>query len=373
MNPLQRLREQGQSVYLDEIRRSWLLDGTLRKLIERDGLAGVTSNPAIFNKAIAQSGDYAEAIAELARRGATVAEAYEELVVEDIQRAADLFRASYDASGGIDGYVSLEVSPEVAHDEEATYAEAVHLWRRLARPNVFIKVPATAEGIGAIRRLTSDGINVNVTLLFSLERYEQTIDAYVSGLEERLSRGEDVSRVASVASFFLSRFDVFVDPLLDAMGTDQAKALRGQAAVAYAKVAYESFSRRFSQSDERWRRLSAAGARVQRLLWASTGTKDPSYPDTKYVEPLVGPETINTMPLETLDAYRDHGDPAPRVTEGLQEAKGAIAGLKAIGIDLEEVAAKLEAEGVEKFVTPFRSLLKTLEGALREAAVQTRD
>ena len=369
MNPLLRLKEHGQSVYLDEIRRSWLVDGTLRTLIERDGLAGVPSNPAIFNKAIARSGDYQEAIAALARRGATVEQAYEELVVEDIQRAADLFRDAYEASGGSEGFVSLEVSPEVAHDEEATYAEAVHLWRRLDRPNVFIKVPATVEGLGAIRRLIADGINVNVTLLFSLERYERTIDAYMAGLEERLQSGEDVRGVASVASFFLSRFDVHVDPLLDALGTEQAKALRGQAAVAYAKVAYEVYQRRFSDADERWRRLAAAGARPQRLLWASTGTKDPSYPDTKYVEPLIGPETINTMPLETLDAYRDHGDPAPRVTEGLAEAKRAIADLKALGVDLEEVAAKLEAEGVEKFVTPFHSLLRTLEGALREASV----
>ncbi|HZW27317.1 MAG TPA: transaldolase, partial [Trueperaceae bacterium] len=331
------------------------------------GLRGVTSNPAIFNKAIAQSGDYKDAVAALAARGATVEEAYEELVVEDIQRAADLFRPTYDGSGGRYGFVSLEVSPEVAHDEEATYAEGKHLWRRLARPNVFIKVPATLAGLGAIRRLIADGVNVNVTLLFGLERYERVIDAYVTGLEERQARGESLRGVNSVASFFLSRFDVHVDPLLDASGTDRAKALRGQAAIAYAKVAYEVFSRRFAAADPRWAPLAAAGARVQRLLWASTGTKDPSYPDTKYVEPLIGPETINTMPLETLDAYRDHGDPAPRVTKGLAEAKRVIADLKGLGIDLEAVADTLEAEGVEKFVTPFRSLLRTLEGALREA------
>ncbi len=367
MNPLKRLQEHGQSVYLDEIRRSWLEDGTLQELIDRDGLRGVTSNPAIFNKAIAQSGDYKDAVAALAARGATVEEAYEELVVEDIQRAADLFRPTYDGSGGRYGFVSLEVSPEVAHDEEATYAEGKHLWRRLARPNVFIKVPATLAGLGAIRRLIADGVNVNVTLLFGLERYERVIDAYVTGLEERQARGESLRGVNSVASFFLSRFDVHVDPLLDASGTDRAKALRGQAAIAYAKVAYEVFSRRFAAADPRWAPLAAAGARVQRLLWASTGTKDPSYPDTKYVEPLIGPETINTMPLETLDAYRDHGDPAPRVTKGLAEAKRVIADLKGLGIDLEAVADTLEAEGVEKFVTPFRSLLRTLEGALREA------
>lgn len=369
MNPLKRLQEHGQSVYLDEIRRSWLEDGTLQELIDRDGLRGVTSNPAIFNKAIAQSGDYAAAIAALAARGATVEDAYEDLVVEDIGRAADMFRPTYDGSGGRYGFVSLEVSPEVAHDEEATYAEATHLWRRLGRPNVFIKVPATLAGLGAIRRLIADGVNVNVTLLFGLERYERVIDAYLAGLEDRLARGEGLRGVNSVASFFLSRFDVHVDPLLDAMGTPAALALRGRAAIAYAKVAYDVFSRRFSEADPRWRRLAGAGARVQRLLWASTGTKDPSYPDTKYVEPLIGPETINTMPLETLNAYRDHGDPATRVTEGLDEAKRVIADLRALGIDLEEVATRLEEEGVEKFVTPFRSLLRTLEGALREAAV----
>ncbi len=369
MNPLKRLQEHGQSVYLDEIRRSWLEDGTLQTLIDRDGLRGVTSNPAIFNKAIADSDDYQDALAALARRSATVEEAYEEIVVEDIQRAADLFRPTYDASGGRYGFVSLEVSPEVAHDEEATYAEGGHLWQRLARPNVFIKVPATTAGLGAIRRLIGDGVNVNVTLLFGLERYERVIDAYLGGLEDRLERGEALRGVNSVASFFLSRFDVHVDPLLDAKGTDEARALRGEAAIAYAKLAYEVFTRRFSPSDARWSRLAAGGARVQRLLWASTGTKDPAYPDTKYVEPLIGPETINTMPLETLDAYRDHGEPAARIGDGVEDARRVVAELGRLGIDLEEVAERLEAEGVEKFVTPFRSLLGTLAGSLQGAGV----
>lgn len=364
MNPLKRLQEHGQSVYLDEIRRSWLDDGTLQTLIDRDGLRGVTSNPAIFHKAITQSDDYHDAIARLARGGGTVADAYEDIVIEDIQRAADLFAPTHEASGGKYGFVSLEVSPEVANDAEATYIEGKHLWQRLARPNVFIKVPATVPGLDAIKRLIGDGINVNVTLLFGLERYERVIDAYVSGLEERLAAGESVRGVNSVASFFLSRFDVMVDPLLDEVGTDEASSLRGQAAIAYAKVAYEVFSRRFSDADERWRPLAKAGARVQRLLWASTGTKDPSYPDTKYVEPLIGPETVNTMPLETLDAYRDHGDPATRVTEGLSGAKRVIERLAAMGIDLEEVADRLEAEGVEKFVKPFRGLMGALEESL---------
>ncbi len=364
MNPLKRLQEHGQSVYLDEIRRSWLEDGTLQTLIDRDGLRGVTSNPAIFHKAITQSDDYAGAIGRLAGRGASVADAYEEIVVEDIQRAADLFRPTYDASGGKYGFVSLEVSPELANDAAGTYAEATHLWGLLDRPNVFIKVPATVPGLQAIERLIGDGINVNVTLLFGLERYERVIDAYLAGLERRLASGAEVRGVNSVASFFLSRFDVMVDPMLDELGTEAAQRLRGQAAIAYAKVAYETFSRRFSAQDPRWARLAAAGARVQRLLWASTGTKDPSYPDTKYVEPLIGPETVNTMPLETLDAYRDHGEPASRVAEGLAEAKQVIASLSALGIDMEGVADRLEAEGVEKFVTPFRHLLETMGATL---------
>ena len=372
MNPLKSLQEHGQSVYLDEIRRSWLDDGTLQTLIDRDGLRGVTSNPAIFHKAITQSDDYADVITRLARDGSDVARAYEDIVIDDIQRAADLFRPTYDGSGGKYGFVSLEVSPEVANDAEATYMEGKHLWQRLGRPNVFIKVPATVPGLEAIRRLIADGVNVNVTLLFGLERYERVIDAYMEGLEQRVAAGESALGINSVASFFLSRFDVMVDPMLDEMGTDEAGSLRGEAAIAYAKVAYEIFSRRFSEADERWRPLAEAGARVQRLLWASTGTKDPSYPDTKYVEPLIGPETINTMPLETLDAYRDHGDPAARVTDGLEDARQVIARLKALGIDLEDVADRLEAEGVEKFVKPFRALMSGLEESLRGAAASAR-
>lgn len=371
MNPLKRLQEHGQSVYLDEIRRSWLHDGTLQTLIDRDGLRGVTSNPAIFHKAIAKSDDYREAIAALAERGAGVDEAYEELVVEDIQRAADLFRPTYDGSGGRYGFVSLEVSPEVAHDEEATYREGSHLWRRLSRPNVFIKVPATVAGLGAIRRLIADGVNVNVTLLFGLERYERVIDAYLGGLEDRLGRGESVRGVNSVASFFLSRFDVMVDPLLDAIGTDEARALRGRAAVAYAKVAYEVFERRFADTDPRWARLAAEGARVQRLLWASTGTKDPSYPDTKYVEPLIGKDTINTLPLTTIAAYRDHGDPRLRISEGASDAQALLQALSGVGVDLDAVTAKLEAEGVEKFIKAYKDLLATLAASLEAAPTRS--
>ena len=373
MNPLKRLNDFGQSVYLDEIRRSWLHDGTLSTLIERDGLRGVTSNPAIFQKAIADSRDYDDAIAEHARRGDDAMATYEDLVVADIQAAADHFRQVYDASDGRFGYVSLEVSPELAHDTEGTVAEARHLWQRLDRPNVFIKVPGTEEGIPAIERLIREGINVNVTLLFGLERYRAVAEAYLAGLEARVAAAEPVSRVASVASFFLSRIDVMIDPVLDAeasLGGDregEARALRGRAAVASAKLAYVIYRDLFGDDVERFAKLAAAGARPQRLLWASTSTKDPSYPDTKYIEPLIGPDTVNTMPMDTLDAYRDHGDPAARIEEGVDEARQVHQQLAAVGIDLDAVTAELETEGVAKFIKPFRSLLGTLEEALRKA------
>jgi len=372
MNPLKRLNDFGQSVYLDEIRRAWLHDGTLATLIERDGLRGVTSNPAIFQKAIADSHDYDRAIAEHAHRGDDATTTYEDLVVADIQAAADHFRPTYDASDGRYGYVSLEVSPELAHDTEGTVAEARHLWQRLARPNVFIKVPGTEAGLPAIERLIAEGVNVNVTLLFGLERYRAVADAYLAGLEARLAAGEPLTRVASVASFFLSRIDVMIDPVLDAEASlggarvGEARGLRGQAAVASAKLAYRIYQETFD-GGERFARLAAAGARPQRLLWASTSTKDPSYPDTKYVEPLIGPDTINTMPLETIDAYRDHGEPAARIGDGVDEAKDVMRRLAGVGIDIDAVTARLEDEGVAKFIKPFRSLLGTLDEALRRA------
>lgn len=370
MNPLKELQRYGQSIYLDEIRRSWIHDGTLERLIEEDGLRGVTSNPAIFQKAIAESNDYDAAIARHAAAGDDAATTYEALVVEDIQGAADLFRPMFDASDGEHGFVSLEVSPELAHDEEGTVAEGLHLWRRLARPNVFIKVPATDAGVPAIRRLIAAGVNVNVTLLFGLERYRQVVDAYLSGLEERRQRGEAVDHVASVASFFLSRIDVEVDPRLDAVvnnGGPQASAaqqLRGTAAVSSAKQAYQVYLAEF-EGGERFLELAEAGAKPQRLLWASTSTKDPSYSDLKYVEPLIGEDTINTLPLETLEAYRDHGQPrADTVLEGASDAPALLDALSGVGVDLEEVVRRLEEEGVEKFITPFRSLMGTLNEAL---------
>ncbi len=373
MNPLKRLSELGQSVYLDEISRGMIEDGDLRRLIEEDGLDGVTSNPAIFEKAMVHSDDYDEAIAELAHRGLSVTQVYETLAIEDVQAAADLFAERHRASLGQHGYVSLEVIPSLAHDVEGTIEEARRLWAQLDRPNVFVKVPGTTAGLTAFETLTREGINVNVTLLFGLERYAAVADAYVRALAWRAERGEPLHAIQSVASFFLSRIDVAVDARLDALIAEggshaaQAKALRGKAGIASAKGAWERYTEIFG--GERFAELAALGARPQRLLWASTGTKDPAYPDTMYVEPLIGAPTVTTLPRDTLDAYRDHGDPALRLTDGLEEARSQLHALADVGIDLDEVTAALEREGVEKFVKPFDALLAALEGTLAQARV----
>jgi transaldolase len=358
MNPLKQLNDFGQSVYMDEIRRSMLSSGQLAKLIQDDGLHGVTSNPAIFEKAIAQTDDYKEAFTKFVN-GESVEAIYETIVVDDIAAAADAFRAQYEASDGRFGYVSLEVSPNLAHDTDGTIAEARHLWQRLNRPNIFIKVPATKAGLPAIQQLISEGINVNVTLIFGLERYREVTKAYIAGLESRAVTGGSINHVFSVASFFLSRMDVLLDPMLEKAG---APDLMGKTAVANAKVAYSMYQEIFGNA--RWQALAAKGARPQPLLWASTSTKNPSYQDTMYVEPLIGENTINTMPTDTMNAYRAHGKPASRITEGLAEAKAVLENIKSLGIDLDKATQQLEDEGVEKFVKPFKSLLNTL----REAA-----
>lgn len=381
MNPLKRLQDFGQSIYLDEIRRAWLSDGTLARLIADDGLHGFTSNPAIFAKAITQSHDYDAAIAAHAAAGDDVATTYEGLVIQDIQNGADAFRQVFDESGGRFGLVSLEVSPELADDVAGTIAEARHLWQRLARPNVFIKVPATQAGIEAIRALTREGINVNVTLLFGLERYRQVVEAYLTGLEQRVADGNSITGVISVASFFLSRIDVLLDPRFDEIAAsgsakaDKARTLRGTVAIASAKLAYSLYQEAFGAPgawSRRFAPLAALGAEPQRLLWASTGTKDPSYPDTKYVEPLIGPDTINTLPLDTLTAYRDHGRPAARITDDLGAARAVIAALPALGVDLPAATDELERDGVKKFITPFRGLLGSLAEALEKGAAPAR-
>ncbi len=364
MNPLKQLNTFGQSVYMDEIRRTMLgPNGQLAKLIAEDSLHGVTSNPAIFEKAIAQTDDYKEAFKKFVK-GESVEAIYETIVVEDIAAAADAFRKVYDESDGKFGYVSLEVSPTLASDTEGTIAEARHLWKLLNRPNIFIKVPATKEGLPAIKQLISEGINVNVTLIFGLERYSKVAEAYIAGLEARAAKGESIERVFSVASFFLSRMDVLLDPMLEKAG---AKELMGKAAVANAKVAYSMYQEIFGNS--RWQALAAKGARPQPLLWASTSTKNPAYQDTMYVEPLIGENTINTMPTDTMNAYRDHGKPkANAITEGLAEAKAVLANIQAAGIDLDKATQQLEDEGVDKFIKPFKSLMNTLKEAVKVPA-----
>ena len=363
-NPLKQLATFGQSIWLDYIRRDLIAGGSLRRLIEEDGLRGMTSNPAIFEKAIAGSPDYDEEIRVMARAGKGTETIYETLSQKDVQSAADEFRPLFDRMDGQDGYVSLEVNPHLARDTNGTIEEARRLWSALDRPNVFIKVPATAEGLPAIRQLISEGINVNVTLLFGLPRYRQVAEAYLAGLEARAAQGKSVQHVASVASFFLSRIDALVDPQLEILMTrggtkaELATKVRGQVAIASAKIAYQIYKEIFGS--DRFKKLAAQGARVQRLLWASTSTKNPDYRDVKYVEALIGPETVNTVPPETLDAYRDHGEPQVRLEDDVKEALWVLTQLPELGIAIDQVTQQLEDEGVEKFNKPFDKLMVTL-------------
>lgn len=364
MNRLRALTEQGQAIWLDYIRRDILRDGALARLIERDGVTGVTSNPAIFQQAIGDSDLYDADLRELVARSpqASTETLYESLAVTDIRLAADLLRPVYDRTAGADGFVSLEVSPHLARDTEGTVEEARRLWALVERPNLMIKVPATAEGIPAIARLLADSIHVNVTLMFSLHDYEAVAGAYLEGLEA----AAEPARVASVASFFVSRVDSKVDAELSALGTPEALALRGRAGVANSRLAYRRFQEIFG--GERFAALRARGARPQRVLWASTSTKDPAYRDVLYVEELIGPDTVNTLPPATLEAFRDHGEVRRTVDEGQEEAADRIARLAAVGIDFDRVTADLQREGVEKFSQPFDRLLATLERRRAEMA-----
>ncbi len=377
-NPLLQLHDYGQSIWLDFLRRNMLISGELKQLIDEDGLCGITSNPAIFEKAIDGSDDYTSAIHTLAYEKKTVDEIYLDLVIGDIQQAADLLGDTYESRNHQDGFVSLEVSPHLARNTEGTIKEAIDLWKRVNRPNVMIKVPGTKEGLPAIRKLIGEGINVNVTLLFGLPRYREVVDAYLSGLEDRLKAGKPIDSIASVASFFLSRIDVLVDKMLEGIiqkqGTHakQAEQLRGQVAIASAKVAYEIFKEEFTS--ERFGKLKAKNANVQRLLWASTSTKNPQYSDVKYPDALVGPMTVNTLPMETINAYRDHGHPAEgRLTENIKEAHAVLNALPGFGINLDSVTAQLVDEGIEKFVKPFGKLMETIEQRRDEAFVQNVD
>jgi transaldolase len=363
-NPVRDLEALGQSIWVDFLSRGTLDSGEFQRLIEQDGVSGVTSNPSIFEKAIAGTHDYDPAVQALARAGATPAEIYEQLTVADIQRVAGLLRPTYDRTNGQDGLVSLEVAPGLAHDTQGTLAEARRLWSLVDRPNAMIKVPATLAGLPAIQQLTAEGINVNITLLFGLPRYRAVAEAYLSGLEALAATGRALQPVASVASFFLSRIDTVVDARLDrqhqADGPRPALAasLRGQAAIASAKVAYQMYQEIFGS--QRFERLARQGARPQRLLWASTSTKDPAYPDTKYIEPLIGPDTINTLPVETLDAYRDHGQPELSLTQAVPAAYQVLSNLPLLGIELDTVTQQLEDEGIQKFARAFDQLLEAI-------------
>ena len=363
-NPLKRLGTLGQSIWLDYIRRDLMASGELRRLIDEDGLRGMTSNPSIFEKAIADSHDYDGDIRAMALGGNGADAIYETLSQRDVESAADQFRPLYDRTDGQDGYVSLEVNPHLAHDTKGTIEEARRLWAALNRPNVLIKVPATANGLPAIQQLIGEGISVNVTLLFGLPRYRQVAEAYIAGIEARAAQGEPMKHLASVASFFVSRIDALVDPLLEkliAQGgkeADLAKRARGQVAIASAKMAYQIYKEIFASG--RFRKLAARGARAQRLLWASTSTKNPDYSDVKYVEALIGPDTVDTAPLETLSAYRDHGEPEARLEQGVEEARRVLERLPELGIDIDKVTRQLEDEGVGKFNKPFDKLMETL-------------
>ena len=363
-SPLRELGRLGQSLWYDNIHRGLLRSGELARMVREDGIVGVTSNPTIFDKAIAEGGEYDEQILALAAQGQSVEESYEALVTEDIRQAADVLRPVYEATAGRDGYVSLEVSPELAYDAEATVEAVRRLWRLLDRPNVMVKIPGTRQGLPAIQRCLTEGMNINVTLLFSVRRYEEVVEAYIRALEERARQGQPLDGIASVASFFVSRVDTLVDRLLEERAleagpaAEEAASLLGRAAVANAKLAYERFQALYA--GERFRALAARGARPQRLLWASTSTKDPRYSDVKYVEELIGPDTVNTVPQVTLDAFRDHGRVAPTLTAGLEEAKEVIARLARLGIDMEAVAQELERQGVELFAESYRRTLVSL-------------
>ncbi len=368
MNPLKDLRNYGQSVWLDFIRRNLIKSGELRRLVDADGLAGVTSNPAIFEKAIAGSDDYKQSLAAAAKAASSPMQLYETLAIADIQDAADVLRPVYEETKRRDGYVSLEVSPYLANQTSETIDEARRLWKAVGRPNVMIKVPATEAGIPAIRQLISEGINVNVTLLFAQSAYEAVANAYIAGLADRAKTGGDISGIASVASFFVSRIDTLVDATIDkrlaSNGPSSAEramleGLKGKVAVANAKLAYQLYEK--ICRSEQARALAAKGAQSQRLLWASTSTKNPKYRDVMYIEELIGPDTVNTIPPATMDAFRQHGVPRASLTDGIDQAHETMGALERAGISMKSVTDQLVVEGVKLFADAFDQLLAAVE------------
>ncbi len=355
-NKVKQIHSFGQSIWLDFIDREIIKSGKLQKLINEEGIRGVTSNPAIFEKAITSGTDYDADIKELAKTTSDNEELFFKVAVKDIQNATALFESIYDESKAEDGYVSLEVSPFLALKTAETAAQAEKLWKAVGRKNVMIKIPGTQPGLQAIRESIGKGININVTLLFGLPRYEEVALAYIAGLEDHLAAGHKIAHISSVASFFLSRIDVLVDPLLDEKGLGD---LKGEVAIASAKKAYEIYKRVFS--GPRWEKLAAEGAQKQRLLWASTSSKNPAFKDTKYVEALIGPETVDTVPLETIEAFADHGIAEDTLEQGLDKATETLDRLKAAGIDIDKITQQLEDEGIDKFNKPFEKLLQAIE------------
>jgi transaldolase/glucose-6-phosphate isomerase len=366
-NPLLALQKYGQSVWLDYIRRDLITGGGLQRLIDQDGLRGITSNPSIFEKAIVGSNDYADFLGQLLAQGLSTGEIYERIAIRDIQDAADLMRPVYKATGRRDGYVSLEVSPTLARDTQGTIEEARRLWKAVGRPNIMIKVPGTAEGVPAVRQLTSEGININITLLFAQDAYIKVAQAYLEGLESAQKSGVDISGIASVASFFVSRIDSRVDSTIDArlksaMNADEEALLRGlygKVAVANAKQAYRSYQAMIA--DQRWKALAAGGAQSQRLLWASTSTKNPKYRDVLYLEELIGPDTVNTVPPATMDAFREHGIVRRTLDADLAAADKTMTDLERGGISMKKITDQLLDEAIKLFADAFHKLLSAVE------------
>jgi transaldolase len=355
-NKVKSIQESGQSIWIDFFNRKIMNTDDLKNLIRNDGVRGVTSNPAIFEEAISDSDDYNEDIKTLSKQNKSNEDVFWGLAIKDIQRAADIFKSVYEECKGTDGFVSLEVSPHLARDTDGTIKQAMELWKAVGRKNVMIKIPATKEGLPAIRKCVSEGLNINITLLFGLPRYQEVAEAYISGLEDRLKAGKSIDHVVSVASFFLSRIDVMIDPMLEEKGLGN---LKGEVAIASAKKAYEIYKNIFN--GERFKNLEKSGAKRQHVLWASTSSKNPAFGDTKYVEALIGPETINTIPLKTLEAFRDHGKAGNRLENNLDKAIAILAQLKEKGINIDNITQKLEEEGIEKFNQAYEKILAAIE------------
>jgi len=375
-NPLLQLKAQGQSVWYDTVDREQLDNGLFKRLVDEDGIVGVTSNPTIFQKSISHGVAYDEQITQLIREGKSTSEIYESLAIRDIRTVADMLLPIYERANRQDGFVSLEVSPDLAHDTEATLAEARRFWKMVDRPNLMIKIPATPEGLPAVRQTLTEGMNINITLIFSIDDYRKVADAFISALEDRNAEGKEISHIASVASFFVSRVDTLVDQLLedkikvssDSAEQQKLKSLKGKAAIANARLVYQDFKHIFQAP--RFETLKHSGAHVQRPLWASTSTKNPAYRDVLYAEELIGPDTVDTMPLETIENFLDHGKVRRSVEDNIQQAKDELEELEKVGIHYDQVTKQLQDEGVQKFADSFHELFKGIES--KKQTIQSR-